>query len=198
MKIRKKIFISLLLSVVVILVGCFGGGMDRGKAMKELLKLPIFSPKKDDVYVEDVSNMGKNTIITAKIRIALSGIYKDKKFTPEELRIGNGDWVPISFFKNTLKDYRYLKTRENMLKLSTGIINYAVKNKKYPPANNITELLDILHPTYIDEIIETDGWNNFLSYKILKDGNGFKLISPGKDKKLFTKDDIIYENGEFK
>ncbi len=198
MKIRKFLSLLSILILSALLAGCFGGGMDRGKAMKALLKLPIFSPKKDDVYVEDVSNMGKSTIITAKIRIALSGIYKDKKFTPEEIRIGNGDWVPISFFKNTLLDYRYLKTRENMLKLSTGIINYALKNGKYPDVTNITDLLDMLHPKYIDEIVEMDGWNNFLSYKILKNKNGFRLISPGKDKKLFTKDDIIYENGEFK
>ncbi len=193
----RNFMVLLLLFLLLILIGCFGGRMDRSKAMKELLKLPIFSMKKDDVYVEDVSQMGKSAIITAKIRVALSGEYVNGRFTPKELRIGNGDWVPIKFFQETLRDYRFLKTKENILKLSSGILNYSSKMGHFPMAKDITSLMDILHPEYIDEIVETDGWNHFLKYVLTKKGKGFKIISSGRDGIFFTGDDMVYRDFKF-
>ena len=74
-------------------------------------------------------------------------------------------------------------------------------------AVDATQLRNALTPTYIKIFVDTDAWNNPLSYAISADGNAYLITSYGRDGVPETSPrgnatqrfdcDIMYSNGSF-
>ena len=89
------------------------------------------------------------------------------------------------------------RTMADMRSLATASEAYATDTNKYPDAKTIAELGKLIVPIYIRVAPEKDGWGTPFRYAVSADLQTYRFVSAGPDKTFDTKDDIVFENGEF-
>ena len=103
------------------------------------------------------------------------------------------------------------KTMSDMRSMAIAIEMYQVDFRFYPICRDLDELGDVLVPEYTQMIPTVDGWGNLFEYELKGEGEGYCLISFGKNGVRDTFEpypkvhqafsgfdqDIIFCNGEF-
>ena len=77
---------------------------------------------------------------------------------------------------------------ESFQKLAIGIESYRQRNGASPNATDIVGLTNILHPTYMTDLIRLDAWGRPIRYEVV--GTSFRLVSDGADGVRGTPDDL--------
>ncbi len=103
---------------------------------------------------------------------------------------------PLKNFVKKGKKLEIIETFRIMDRVGEAVETYIIDWGQAPKARTYQELSRILKEKYEIELPENDKWGNKLIYRI-NNKNSYELISPGKDKKIGTADDIIYKDGEF-
>lgn len=73
------------------------------------------------------------------------------------------------------------RTMSDMRSLAVAIETYQVDCAAYPNCKTINELADVLSPFYIKVTPIVDGWEKPFKYELKKEGEGYCLISFGKN-----------------
>ncbi len=81
-------------------------------------------------------------------------------------------------------------------RVGEAVETYIIDWGQVPKVRTYNELLKIFKEKYEIELPKNDKWGNKLVFRT-KDKDSYEIISPGKDKKIGTADDIIYKDGEF-
>ena len=105
--------------------------------------------------------------------------------------MGDRDWVSTNELLAAINDGRRRSTIDSFEKLVAGIAKYREMNGNIPTVPDITQLTDILHPLYMNELIRQDGWGAAIDYQVM--GTTFQLISAGPDGVRGTSDDIVFD-----
>jgi hypothetical protein len=79
-------------------------------------------------------------------------------------------------------------TREEGIKIVKSLKSYHKSYKKYPES-----IESLIGDNPIRKDWRSDAWGEPYIYELAKDNKSFKLVSKGKDRKLDTQDDIIFE-----
>ena len=103
--------------------------------------------------------------------------------------------VPLKNYIKKGKSQDIIKTLKILENAGDAVETYIVEWGKIPAVKNYSELYKKIKELYDTEIPLKDSWGNSLIFK--REGDYYKLISPGKDKKINTPDDIIFKNGDF-
>ena len=104
--------------------------------------------------------------------------------------------VPLKNFVKRGKTKDITNTLKILEEACDAIETYIIEWGKIPQANSYSELSKMMKELYERDIPLKDSWGNPLSFK--KEKNSYEIISPGKDKKINTSDDIIFKDGDFK
>ena len=91
------------------------------------------------------------------------------------------------FFTSTGKNEA--NTKKIMITISKLLEAEKKQFGKYPP-----ELKNIIRNNPLRRNLETDYWKTHFVYSISNNGKNYQLISLGRDRKLGTKDDILYSS----
>jgi general secretion pathway protein G len=83
--------------------------------------------------------------------------------------------IAIPSLLNAVQRSRQKRTMADMRSIGTAVESYNVDVQQYPTALTATE------PTYIQVVPELDGWNNNFEYTVDASGQGYTLISYGRD-----------------
>lgn len=69
-----------------------------------------------------------------------------------------------------------------MRSLQTAIEAYAIVNHRYPAAESMPALRDLVQPTFIKRTPLTDAWGTEFRYLPSPDGKTYRLVSAGSDR----------------
>ena len=142
-----------------------------------------------------ISQNETRTIAEATVTIGFRFAYaaRSKSWNVEAARLGDGEWIDTVDLLATLNEGRRRATLASMQKLAGAIENYRQQKGTFPPAKTAAELMDVLHPRYINELVRSDGWGQEIEYSATE--STFRLRSRGPDGRLFTADDIVVNPG---
>ena len=105
------------------------------------------------------------------------------------MRLGDRDWMDMNEILAAIDQARQRETTGALGKVVTGITEYRRTNNALPNASDIVGLTNILHPTYMNELVRTDAWGHPIDYEVT--GSAYRLVSRGPDGIRGTTDDIV-------
>jgi hypothetical protein len=92
-----------------------------------------------------------------------------------------------------INEARRRTTLQSMQTVVEGVEKYRVATGNLPDARDIAGLMDVLHPSYMRDLVREDGWGRPIIFE-LTGGSTFRLISPGADGRRGTADDVVLES----
>jgi hypothetical protein len=119
---------------------------------------------------------------------------RSSDWTIEAARLGDRDWIDTGDLLATLNEGRRRSTLALMQELAAAIEKYRQEKGALPPAKDVRELNDVLHPRYIGQLVRVDGWGHEIDYSA--SGSTFRLRSRGPDGRPFTADDLVVNPGQ--
>ncbi len=160
------------------------------RAMVELGASPLIP---DAIEIRRViAQSGTRAIVESTVTMGFRFRRQAKDWIVAAARLGDHEWVETKDVLATLNEGRRRDTVARMEKLAKAIDDYRIKNGAPPAARDIVELNDILHPTYISELVRVDGWGQPIEYGAT--GPAFRLTSKGPDGRWGTPDDVIVQH----
>ena len=143
-----------------------------------------------------ISASETRTIAEATVSMGFRFVHlpKSNNWEIEAARLGDRPWINTVDLIATLNEGRRQDTIAIMQKLAAAIERYRQEKGSLPPAKNVPELMDILHPHYIDQLVRVDGWGHEIEYSATE--STFRLRSRGPDGRLFSPDDIVVNPGQ--
>jgi Bacterial type II secretion system protein G. len=169
---------------------------DFAAARRALLEVGMSSQVPDAIEVRRIASQSdKQTIVEATVSFGFQ-FKRDpasKRWRIEAARLGQRDWIVVDDLLAALNEGRRRDTAAKLSKLTAGINAFRRQNGTLPAAPDIVKLTDILHPSYMNELIRLDGWNQPILYQVT--GSTFRLVSSGPDHRPGTPDDLIVVGG---
>ncbi|HLQ78551.1 MAG TPA: type II secretion system protein GspG [Terriglobia bacterium] len=184
----------ILLACATVIAGCSGARLSHDEARKKIAEIGTSSLVPGSIQIQRiVSQNDKDAIAETTISLAFE-FKRDKPSDPWKVaavRLGDRNWVGVDEIIASVNENRKRVTMDSLQKLSIGIASFRQKNGSAPAATDITGLTDILHPTYMTDLVRTDAWNRPIYYE--RSGNTFRLLSYGADGIRGTADDVTLQ-----
>ena len=172
--------------------GCSSSRLSHDEARKQIAEIGKSSLVPGSIQIQRiVSQTDKDAI--AETSVALAFEFKRNKVSDPwriaAVRMGDRDWVGVDEIIAAVNESRRRTTMESFQKLATGIEVFRQRNGASPNASEIVALTNILHPTYMTDLVRLDAWGRQIRYEVV--GAGFRLLSDGADGVRGTADDIL-------
>jgi hypothetical protein len=133
---------------------------------------------------------GDHALAEIKVRTAVKLTKKKGRWVVEEFRLGDRRWEKADTFATALDASRMDTTRSLLRLVAGGLQRYVSARRELPPVRRYEELIEILVPNYLAEVVRLDGWSNPLIYRRLSN-DAFELRSAGPDGEPDTGDDVV-------
>jgi hypothetical protein len=159
------------------------------RAMIELGASPLIPPAIEIRRV--ISQTDVRAIVESTVSMSFLFRRQADDWQIAEARLEDKAWVQTSDVLATLNDGRRRVTLSRMETLAAAIDAYRTRNGALPPARDIVALTDVLHPTYMSELVRLDGWGQPIEYAVT--GSEFRLTSGGADLRRNTADDVVLQ-----
>ncbi len=171
--------------------GCSGARLSHDEARKQISEIGNSSLVPDSIHIQRiVSQTDKDAIAETSVALAFE-FQRSKASDPWHIaavRMGDRDWVGVAEIVAAVNESRRRTTLESFQKLAVGIEAYRQRNGASPNATEIVGLTDILHPTYMTDLVRLDAWGRPIRYEVV--GASFRLLSDGADGVRGTPDDL--------
>jgi hypothetical protein len=172
--------------------GCSSARLSHDEARRQIAEIGKSSLVPDSIQIQRiVSQTDKDAI--AETTVAMAFEFKRDKSSDSwhiaAVRMGDRDWVGVDEIVAAVNENRRRSTMESLQKLATGIATFRERTGASPNASEIVGLTNILHPTYMSDLIRLDAWGHPIHYEV--QGSRFRLTSDGADGIHGTADDIL-------
>jgi hypothetical protein len=171
--------------------GCSSARLSHDEARKQIAEIGNSSLVPDSIHIQRiVSQTDKDAIAETSVAMAFE-FQRSKSSDPwhiSAVRMGDRDWVGVAEIIAAVNESRKRTTMESFQKLVVGIEAYRQRNGASPNATDIVGLTNILHPTYMPDLIRLDAWGRPIHYEVV--GASFRLLSDGPDGIRGTPDDL--------
>ena len=137
-----------------------------------------------------VSQSSNRAIAETSVDVAVQ-LERDSEVSPwhiTSVRLGDSNWVSVPELIAALNESKKKITESSFEKLKAGIAAYQQRNGSAPVAGNIQALADVLHPTYMKDLVMDDGWGQPI---VVEPGPPLRLRSLGADGQYGTADDVV-------
>ena len=186
----------LLLMASLTLPACTSARLSHDEARKKITAIGQSNLIPDAIEVRRIISQ-TDTEAIAEATITLAFQFKRANAASdwriEAVRLGDRDWISLDELLAAVNEGRRRTTSQLLQRLAEGVEKYRSSNGSLPDARDIVALTDVLHPSYIPDLIREDGWGHPIAYEVT--GNAtFRLISAGADGRRGTADDIVLEN----
>ncbi|MEW6730028.1 MAG: hypothetical protein AB1489_01705 [Acidobacteriota bacterium] len=191
---KKKLFfgLALLLTLGVVLAVHAAIGPSSKEAREAIASIPGFEFDAKRVRVKSIENNGSGAVVEAQCELAFR-LVKKKNWQVAEMRLSDGRWEEMDLIVTAVRNEKIRRTRVLLQELADAIASYQREQGYYPRARDVVELTDLLVPRYMNRVIRSDLWSNYLEY--ISDGKTYRLQSLGPDRKAIG-DEILIENGK--
>jgi hypothetical protein len=171
--------------------GCSGARLSHDEIRKQIAAIGTSALVPGSIQIERIVSQSDKDAI-AETTVALAFEFKRDKTSDDwhiaAVRLGDRDWISVDELTAAVNEVRRKTTLESLQKLQSGIANYKQKTGSAPAATEIVALTNLLHPTYMPDLIRIDGWGRPLHYEV--SGTSYRLSSYGADGVRGTSDDI--------
>ena len=178
------------------LVGCLAACASSRKlspdtARTRILKLGLMEIEGKTLEVLKVRQVGgKHAVAEASLNMVFQLTRNTRgRWEVEAVRFSDGNWVRVETLRQALDMTRDRQTRQDLSKLVKAIKEYKAVHGKYPQADNLSGLNDLLFPRHMATSIRFDAWGRPLILQ--RTGpEGLQILSLGADGVRGNKDDI--------
>lgn len=178
------------------LVGCLAACASSRKlspdtARNRILKLGLMEIEGKTLEVLKVRQVGgKQAVAEASLNMVFQLTRNSRgRWEVEAVRFSDGNWVQVETLRQALDLTRDRQTRQDLSKLVKAIKEYKAVHGKYPQADNLSGLNDLLFPRHMATSIRFDAWGRPLILQ--RTGlEGLQILSLGADGVRGNKDDI--------
>jgi len=171
--------------------GCSSSRLSHDDARKQIAEIGNSSLVPDSIHIQRiVSQTDKEAIAETSVAMAFE-FQRAKSSDPWHIaavRMGDRDWVGVAEIIAAVNESRRRTTMDSFQKLVIGIEAYRQRNGASPSATDIVGLTNILHPTYMTDLVRLDAWGRQIRYEVV--GASFRLASDGADGVRGTPDDL--------
>ena len=160
-------------------------------ARARILKLGLMEIEGKTLEVRKVRQIGgKQAVAEASLNMVFQLARNSRgKWEVEAVRFSDGNWVQVETLRQALDLTRDRQTRQDLGKLVQAIKEYKAVHGKYPQADNLSGLNDLLFPRHMATSIRFDAWGRPLILQ--RTGpQGLQILSSGADGIRGNKDDI--------
>jgi hypothetical protein len=193
---RRLILAAVLLLSAAGFTGCAARQVSRSDARQILANFPGLKLPQEAIYVENVTQLdGTHAIAESSIKTAFKLEKVGGEWVVSEIRLDRGRWVRINELFPQLLENGIQRTHQDMNLVALGLERYRIYNARYPEAENVTQLMEMLYPRYASRMVVEDAWARPLQYR-LDSPTRYTLISLGPDGRLSTDDDIVVSAGK--
>ena len=182
-----------LLLACLALCACTGGRLSHDEARKKIAEIGRSNVVPAAIEIRRiVSQSDTQAIAEATITLA----FQFKRDNPngdwriEAVRLGDREWISLDELLTGINEGRRKATTDAMQKLAAAVEKFRAANGLLPSARDIVALTDILHPSYMTELVREDGWGKPIVYDITGPST-VRFISYGEDGRPGTADDIV-------
>jgi hypothetical protein len=172
--------------------GCSGSRLSHDEARRKIAEVANSSLVPGSIQVQRIVSQSDKAAI-AETSVALAFEFKRNKPTDPwhiaAVRLGDRDWLGVDEIIAAVNESRRRTTLESFQKLAAGIATFRQRNGTSPNATEIVGLTDILHPTYMTDLVRLDAWGRPIRYEV--QGASFRLLSDGPDGVRGTPDDVL-------
>ena len=177
--------------VVGVSAGCSSARLSHDEARRQIAEIGNSSLVPDSIHIQRiVSQTDKDAIAETSVAMAFE-FQRAKSSDPwhiSAVRMGDRDWVDVAEIIAAVNESRKRTTLESFQKLARGIEAYRQRNNASPNATDIVSLTNILHPSYMTDLVRLDAWGRPIRYEVV--GTSFRLLSDGADGIRGTPDDL--------
>lgn len=174
--------------LVMLLPGC-GRSLER-QTRDQLRTLGGAELDAEAVEVTNARASGGRATAEVTIRTAVTLRRQGNQWVLDEIRLGDRRWEKVDRIVQAMEQARSEETRRQMDKILAGIAGYRSVHGRLPKLDDFVELIDLLNPEFLDEVIRLDGWQNPFRFELEDDGT-LELRSDGPDGKRGTDDDLV-------
>jgi hypothetical protein len=183
-------FEYLLIAILAVSAGCGKRAMNAGLARDLIVKMPDQTFEKEDLEVENLTQVsGTEAIAETRLRAAFRLEKVRSQWVVREVRIGHGQWEKISNLAKTLETIKIEETRSMLDRIAEAIHRYRQAKGVMPAYRDYIALSDLLSPAYLSPLIRLDAWRRPLGVAQNDPGNHI-IVSAGPDGAFGTDDDI--------
>ncbi len=178
------------------LAGCLAACASSRKlspdtARSRILKLGLMEIEGKTLEVLKVRQVGgKQAVAEASLNMVFQLTRNSRgRWEVEAVRFSDGNWVQVETLRQALDMTRDRQTRQDLSKLVKAVKEYKAVHGKYPQADNLSGLNDLLFPRHMATSIRFDAWGRPLILQ--RTGpEGLQILSLGADGVRGNKDDI--------
>src|SRR4051812_39271047 len=149
---------------------CSSARLSHDEARKQIAEIGNSSLVPDSIHIQRiVSQTDRNAIAETSVAMAFE-FQRAKSSDPwhiSAVRMGDRDWVGVAEIIAAVNESRRRTTLESFQKLVIGIEAYRQRNGASPSATDIVGLTNILHPTYMTDLIRLDAWGRPIRYEVV-------------------------------
>lgn len=180
------------LAAVLLASGCTGARLSHDEVRKQISELGTSTLVPNAIQVRRVASQSATRAI-AETTVELTFQFeRDTAGSPwhvAAVRLGDRDWVSVPELLAAVNEGRKRETADSLKKLADGIVSYRQKNGASPNVTDIVSLTDVLHPSYMPDLVRLDAWGHPIQYTA--NGAAYQLRSAGPDGLNGTPDDIL-------
>ena len=181
-----------LLALVCCITGCASSRkLSQETARKRILQLGLMEIEGKSLEIRKVTQAGgKHAVAEASLNMVFQLSRNSRgKWEVDAVRFSDRNWVRVETLRQALDLTRDRQTRQDLSKLIEGIREYKKVHGKYPRAENLSRLTDLLFPRHMATAIRFDAWGRPLVLQ--RTGpKGLRILSLGADGIRGNEDDI--------
>jgi len=181
-----------LLALVCCLTACASSRkLSPETARTRILNLGLMEIEGKTLEVRKVRQIGgKQAVAEASLNMVFQLTRNSRgKWEVEAVRFSDGNWVQVETFRQALDMTRERQTRQDLSKLVNGIEEYKKIHGRYPRAESLSGLNDLLFPRHMATSIRFDAWGR--PFILQRTGpEGLQILSSGADGIRGNEDDI--------
>lgn len=185
---ESRVAFVLVLLAVLITFGC-GRSLER-QTREQVRTLGGAELDSKSVEVVNARESGGRATAEVVIRTAVTLRHENGDWVLDEVRLGDRRWEKVDRIVAAVEAARTEETRAKMEQILEAIGRFRTLRGDLPKVDGLVELIDLLHPNYLDAVIRLDGWQNPFRFEMADDGR-FELRSDGPDGKQGTGDDLV-------
>ena len=187
----KLVCFPVLCSLSLFLTACGGRSLNKNAARDLIVDASGSALNDENTYIESVLQTGeRDAVVESRLPVVFRFERAGNKWAIKEVKLGRGQWVSFSDFRDALKKAEIEDTKDLLQKVAEAIERYRQKNGRLPEFRDFVSLSNVLNPDYLTPLIRVDAWKHPL-YATRQGQDTISLISAGPDGKDGTSDDIV-------
>jgi hypothetical protein len=173
--------------------GCGGARVSHDEIRRQVAELGTSTLVPQAVQVRRIVSQSDTRLIaetTVDLAVQFERDTAGSPWRVTSVRLGDRNWISAAELIAAVNDIRQKETAAALRKLDAGVAAFRQRNGNPPAASTIAALGDILHPSYMTELVLSDAWGRPI--EIESPAPAFRFRSVGADGRHGTADDVLF------